>query len=115
MPASRTPRDRHVKDRGSRVDVLAGSDGVGTPANHGGDGVGGTLQNQFVSRRHGTRHRSRSDDGLDVVKVIESSLRSSERVHRLLVVSTECFPFCRLLLCFISPRVTAMFSITFCP
>jgi len=94
LPASRKPRDREVKHRGSRVDVLAGSDGVGTLANH--SGGGGTLQNQFVSRRHGTRHRSRSDDGLDVLKVIETSVWTPGHVHRLLVVSTVYFLFYHL-------------------
>ena len=95
MPASRKPRDREVKHRGSRVDTLAGNDGVGTLSNHGGGG-GGTLRNQFFSKRHGTRHRSRSDDGLDVLKVIASSLRTPGHVHRLLVVSTVYFLFCHL-------------------
>jgi len=72
--------------------------GLSTLANHSVSG-GGTLRNRSVSRRRRyTSHRSQSahgasNDGDDVMKVIDSSRGTPRPVHRLLVVSTACFLF----------------------
>jgi len=91
LPTSRTPHDREVKERELRDDV-------GTLPNHsGGGGRGGTLRNQFDSRQRGrtrhsrSAHKANNADSMNIMKVIESSLRTQRPVHRLLVVSTVCF------------------------
>jgi len=49
-------------------------------------------------------HRAVSDDSIDVLKLIESGLRTPGLVHRLLVVSTVCviFGFLLILVFFLS-------------
>lgn len=114
FPVSRMPRDRELTERGQQVDALASSADSGTLPNHSSIGGGGRLRNQFVRRPHGTRrraqsaHRPSTDNSVDVVKVIESSMRTPRPVHRLLVVSTVQFLFySRFLLFFITVSETA--------
>jgi len=98
MPNSRVPHDRDEKE------TTLQNSSVGTLANSS-SGRGGTPRNQLSTRRHRTRHRSRSmhravnDDSIDALKVIESGLRTPGLVHHLLVVSTVCVVLCFVFIC----------------